>query len=98
MTISPNIRQQLLTAVRRARAMADQRLKDAPDYAVMQSAAKQLLYINTVAASDNVPTTAEADRLTLGVLAAREFENSDPEFAAIVFQVLELLEQLMTDA
>ena len=64
-----------------------ERLAKSPDFGLFQSVQKQLEFIKETLTSGKRPSAADKDRLTIGVLAAREFEDNDPDLADVLFRV-----------
>ncbi len=73
--------------VYQALRMVDERLEGWPDFVIYLSIKRQLEYIKDTISAGVRPTDERLDSLTLGVYAAREFETSDPEFAAALFDI-----------
>lgn len=67
--------------------LTKERLAIAPDFHTLKSVKTQLDYIFDAFQKNNPPTDAEKDRITLGILAVREFEDTDPEYAEILTKV-----------
>jgi hypothetical protein len=67
--------------------MTDERLQQSPEFSLYRSIRAQLEFIQGHL-NDRTPI-AESDRqrLILGVLAAREFDASDPDYADVLFKV-----------
>lgn len=61
--------------------LTNERLVIAPDFPVLKSVKAQLEYILDSFRSGKKPTESEKDRVTLGTIAVREFENNDSEYA-----------------
>lgn len=62
--------------------MTDARLAALPfeARAMLSSVRNQLVFMRDVVASGRCPTTAEKNALSLGVIAVRELEDTDPAF------------------
>jgi hypothetical protein len=72
----------------RAKAMTEDRLRKFPAYGVFVHASEQLALMQRVLTAARAPTQAERDALDIGLMAAKELEAQDPEYA----EVLMLLE------
>ena len=70
----------LLSDIDKAIAMTDERLTAAPRD-MLKSIRTQLSFMRDTIAAGRAPTVDEKNRLTIGVIAAREFEDSDPAYA-----------------
>jgi hypothetical protein len=81
------VEDQLWELVARGLHMSDERLQRSPDFNVYQSIRAQLAFIQGHLISRTPIAEADLDRLILGVLAAREFETSDPDYADVLFEV-----------
>jgi hypothetical protein len=69
--------------VDQAMTMTEQRLADAPAGSVhnmYSSIRNQLRFMRETVDGGGSPTIDEKNRLTLGVIAVREFETSDPDY------------------
>jgi Tsi6 len=67
--------------------MVRERLEASPHFPVYLSIQRQLEYLQQTLTLGQSPAAGKVDSLTLGVYAAREFENSDPDFADVLFNV-----------
>ncbi len=67
--------------------LTNERLALAPDFQILRSVKAQLDFILDSFQKNKKPTDAEKERVTLGVLAVREFEDNDPEYADILSKV-----------
>ncbi len=67
--------------------MTNERLAVAADFQVLKSVKAQLDYILDSFRNNRTPTDTEKNRVTLGILAVREFEGSDSEYADILEKV-----------
>jgi hypothetical protein len=67
--------------------LTDERIRQSPEFSLYRSIRAQLEFI--VDHVEGRTPIAESDRrrLILGVLAAREFETSDPDYADVLFKV-----------
>lgn len=67
--------------------LTNERLAVAADFQILKSVKAQLEYILDSFQKNKIPTDVEKDRVTLGVLAVREFEDNDSEYADILEKV-----------
>ena len=67
--------------------MTDERLLRSPDWNVYRSIRAQLAFVQEHLIARTPIAEEDRRRLILGVLAAREFETSDPEYADVLFEV-----------
>ena len=58
--------------------MVAERLEAAPDFGPYAAIQNELAWMRQIVQSDATPSAADVNRLTLGALAVREFEASDP--------------------
>ena len=63
------------------------RLARTPDFWIYQSIEKQLMFIEDLLKHKAVPTAEDKERLTIGRLAARELEDSDPYLADVLCRI-----------
>ena len=70
-----------------ARRLTADRLAEAPDYGPLISVDRQLAFLDAAVRADRALTDAEVDSVTFGRYAAREFEDSDPEYAEALHRV-----------
>jgi hypothetical protein len=85
------IRTKLITAVENALVMTQQRrtgVSDGLTHAMYTSIHNQLQFMHHTVASGAVPTLEEKNRLTLGVIAVREFETPDVEYCDALCNVV----------
>ncbi|MEZ4399713.1 MAG: immunity protein Tsi6 family protein [Kofleriaceae bacterium] len=76
-------RSHVAALVDRARAMTDDRLAAAPAgavHAMFASIQSQLEYMRQTIAGGGRPAIEDVNRLTLGVIAVREFETADVDY------------------
>ncbi len=79
----PSPRTELAAVIERAAAMTAARLDavaDGPVRAMFASIAAQLEHMGSTIAAGGTPTIADRNRITLGVIAVREFEADDPDY------------------
>lgn len=69
-----------IEAVEKALAATNQRLAAAPSFGIYQSIQVQLVYLLSVLKGTE-PDRSRLKQINFGVYAAKEFEDSDPEFA-----------------
>ena len=70
----------LASQIDKALQMTDDRQRTSP-LPMLSSIRTQLQFMKDTVAAGKAPTTDEKNRLTIGVIAAREFEDSDPDYA-----------------
>ncbi|WP_088287707.1 immunity protein Tsi6 family protein [Kineosporia sp. A_224] len=90
-------RSQVAALVDRARAMTDERIAAAPPGSVRNvftSIRSQLEYMRDTLASGASPAVDDINRLTLGVIAVREFEASDLAYCDAVCDAVFTFKQL----
>ena len=80
--------------VERGLAIVEQRLAAVPDAPNLASIHAQLLFIRDALDAGRTPSETEKDRIILGVIAAREYDTSDPDFADALFNVDYLFKRL----
>lgn len=76
-----DVRMQLAALLERAIPMVEGRLNKAPGFAPLSSALAQLRKMKADVDANTSPSREERNSITLGVLAAREFETDDLELA-----------------
>ncbi len=82
--VKPNIIQSKLTwrfMLQDAQKRTDDMLKADPSWHMAVVIKRQLDFMEECTKGSRSPTAEEADRITLGPIAARNFEESDPEYA-----------------
>jgi hypothetical protein len=67
--------------------MTDERILQSPDFQIYRSIRAQLQFIQGHLVDRTPIAEEDRQRLILGVLAAREFETSDPDYADVLFEV-----------
>ena len=67
--------------------MTDERILQSPDLTVYRSIRAQLEFVQGHLIDRTPIEERDRERLILGVLAAREFETSDPDYADVLFEV-----------
>jgi hypothetical protein len=76
----------MLATIDKALRMTDERLARIPAgssvHNMFGSIRAQLEFMRDTVAAGRSPTTDEKNRLTLGVIGVREFENDDPDYSA----------------
>jgi hypothetical protein len=80
-------RSRLLALVDRAATLTDERLAKAPDHELFGSISRQLRAIRQDVLRDGAFDRALQQRINIGFYAAREFEQSDPEYADLLEQI-----------
>ena len=73
--------------VEEAIRLTEERLAVSSDYPVLKSVKAQPDFVLSAFRDDRRPTATEKDTITLRVLAVREFEATDPEYADILERV-----------
>ncbi len=66
--------------LRKAKQIAQRRLRSAPDFTIFQSIDAQQDYIQQVL-DGTIADRSKLREINVGLYAVREFEESDPEFA-----------------
>jgi hypothetical protein len=67
--------------------MTDERIRQSPEFGLYRSIRAQLDFIQGHLNEQTPIAESDRQRLILGVLAAREFETSDPDYADVLFKV-----------
>lgn len=75
---------ELKSTLTQAQAMTEDRLRKFPAYGVFLHASEQLALIQQVLNEARAPTQAERDALDIGLMAAKELEAQDPEYADVL--------------
>jgi len=70
-----------------AKKMTAERLAESPDYELYIEVDRQLNLINANVESGNTPTDEQKEEISIGLIAVREFEQTDEEFADILGKV-----------
>jgi hypothetical protein len=73
--------------VQRGLMLIGERLARSPDWGLYRSVQAQLEFIRGKLVRGERPSDAEKDRIILGLLAVREFENVDDELADVLHAV-----------
>jgi Tsi6 len=73
--------------------MVDERLRDAPGFAIYLSIQAQLESVKHTVDAGDQPTEQELGSLTLGLHTAHDLEQSDPELAEILSSVNYLIDR-----
>jgi Tsi6 len=73
--------------VERGLRMTDERILLSPGFDLYHSIRAQLAFIQGHLIDRSPIAEEDRQRLILGVLAAREFETSDPDYADVLFDV-----------
>ena len=79
--------EELWDLVERGLRMTDERILQSPDLHVYRSIRAQLAFVQGHLIDRTPLAEEDRQRLILGVLAAREFETSDPAYADVLFEV-----------
>ncbi len=80
----PNLIQSKLTwrfVLQDAQKRTEELLKLDPDWHLAKVISRQLEFMEECTRGDRSPTPEEADRITLGPIAVKNFEESDPDYA-----------------
>ena len=80
--------------VEKGLAMVEERLLASNEARMYDSIKAQLTYMKKTIAAGERPSGDQLDKLLLGVYAARELETSDPDLAAVLFDVEYLFKRL----
>lgn len=78
---------ELWDLVERGLRMTDERILQSPEGQVYRSIRAQLAFVQGHLIDRTPIAEEDRQRLILGVLAAREFETTDPDFADVLFDV-----------
>ena len=78
---------ELWELVERGLRMTDERILQSPEFQVYRSIRAQLAFVQGHLIERTAIAEEDRERLILGVLAAREFETSDPDYADVLFDV-----------
>jgi len=70
-----------------AKQMTAERLAESPDYELYIEVDRQLKLIKSNVESGNRPTDEQKEEISIGLIAVREFEQTDEEFADILGKV-----------
>jgi hypothetical protein len=73
-----------IEAVEKALAATNLRLGAAPSFGMYQSIQSQLIYLLSILKGTE-PDRSRLKQINFGVYAAKEFEDSDPEFAKALY-------------
>lgn len=82
--VKPNIIQSKLTwrfMLQDAQKRTDELIQSAPNWDLPQLIKKQLDFMEQCTKGNRSPTPQEADRITIGPIAVKNLEESDPEYA-----------------
>ncbi|MBX3184466.1 MAG: hypothetical protein KIT72_02330 [Polyangiaceae bacterium] len=80
----PNLIQSKLTwrfMLQDAKKRTEQMLKVDPDWQLAKVISRQLEFMEECTRGERSPTPEEAGRITIGPIGAKNFEESDPEYA-----------------
>ena len=77
----------LKEALKLAKQMTAERLAESPDYALYLEVERQLMSINTGIESGIAPTEEQMEEISIGLIAIREFEATDPDYADVLSKV-----------
>lgn len=78
---------ELLDLIKQGQLLMATRLAKSPSFGPYTSVDKQLQFLAAAYQAGTKPSWEDKKRLTIGVLAAREFEDSDPELADLLFKL-----------
>ena len=90
MDLPKNINQ----AVNLAIEMTETRLVEFPNYGVYFHAKEQLEFIQNVLQGENSPTAAEKNKIDIGLMAVRELEVEEPDYAAVLIYISARFEEM----
>jgi hypothetical protein len=79
--------QNIHEAMLAARALTRSRLSEYPNYGVYQHANEQLTFIQSILESGVKPTEKEKKTINIGLMAVRELEAEEPDYAAVLIDV-----------
>lgn len=81
----------------KAKEMTTIRLANFPAYGVFIHASEQLELIETILKRSKVPTDSERDAIDIGLMAVKELESTDPDYARILEEVEDYFSTLVGD-
>jgi len=64
-----------------ANSMTESRLMNYPKYGIYLHAHEQIDFIRSILNSNRLPTDDEKSKIDIGLMAVRELEDEDPEYA-----------------
>jgi hypothetical protein len=73
--------QNIHEAVNVALSMTESGLQKFPNYGVYLHAKEQIIFIQSILRSGRPPTQKEKDQIDIGLMAVRELEVEEPEYA-----------------
>jgi Tsi6 len=79
--MTPQSIQNVLQAIARAGAMTESRLAGFPGYGVYIHAKEQIDQMRSILGSGRLPTAEEKGQIDIGLMAVRELEVEEPEYA-----------------
>lgn len=79
--------------VSKAKTRCADLLVSSPNFYPLQSVMEQLLYIEN-ALNDRMADRSKLDDVNVGLFAAREFEFRAPDFAEMLYEVEDVVEQM----
>ena len=85
---------ELLRLLEHSLAMVNARLVQVPDYAMFKSIKAQLETMLEDVQNDVIPSAQRKSHINIGLLAARELETTDPEFATTLMKTDYLYKRL----
>jgi hypothetical protein len=79
--------------VARALQMTDERLSAPKPWDLFRSIKRQLEFIQDNLVHGRTLSNDDKRRITIGVLAAREFDANDPDYANVLYEVADRVDQ-----
>jgi Tsi6 len=90
-------RTSLAQAVRIAREMTSERLRTAPHSPLLVHAEEQLRFIEGFVTRNEVPTRVDTESIDLGLIAVKELEPDDSDYANALMRAAGRFESLLDD-
>jgi hypothetical protein len=85
----------LREVVDKAKEMTTQRCEEFPKYRLYNHAAEQLEFIEKFLLANILPSTKEVGQIDIGIMAVKELEEEDPEYALLLMKVHRRFEDLI---
>ena len=77
---------EVLQEVLKVEAMTDERVAKAPTYGVYLHAKDQMIFMKEILQSGRLPNSEEKGRIDIGIMAVKELDADEPEYAkALIF-------------
>jgi hypothetical protein len=85
----------LRQVVDKAKEMTKERFTQYPKYGPYQHAAEQIEFIEKFLSNNVLPSSEEVNLIDIGLMAAKELETEDPEYALSLMKVNNRFEDLL---